>query len=149
MPLSLLVDHSYWKSLQTAETRNARRHLLGCKHADANHDARLLEEFLSVDFPPHPGRLDSLWGKIHGTAFGLNLYLYPSPPVSSFSSCAHHISILFSELSIPSCVVVKIASGNASSSPSATILRHQNNAPHPPPPIVQNMYKTMWFLKIT
>ncbi len=34
-----------------AETTNARCHLLGCKHADANHDARPLEEFLSVDFP--------------------------------------------------------------------------------------------------
>ncbi len=133
MPLSLLVDHSYWKSLQTAETRNARCHLLGCKHTDANHDARPLEEFLSADFPRYPGRLDSLWGKIHGTAFGLNLYLYPSPPVSSFSSCGHHISILFSELSILSCVVVKIATGSTSSSPSATILRHQNNgAPYSP-----------------
>ncbi len=84
-----------------------------------------------MDFPPHPGRLHSLWGKIDGTAFGLNLYLYPSPPVSSFSSCGHHISILFSELCIPSCVVVKIATGSASSALSATILRHQNNgAPH-------------------
>ncbi len=38
--------------------------------------------------------------KIHCTAFGLNLYFYPSPPVSlsSFGSCRHHISILFSEL---------------------------------------------------
>ncbi len=83
-----------------AETRNARCHLLGRKHADANHDSRPLEEFLSVDFPPHPGRLHSLWGKIHGTAFGLNLYLYPSPPVSSFSSCGHHISILFATKNI-------------------------------------------------
>ncbi len=73
MPLSLLVDHSYWKSLQMA--RNIRSHLLGCKHADANHGTRLLEEFLSVDFPRYPGRLDSLWRKIDGTAFGLNLYL--------------------------------------------------------------------------
>ncbi len=70
-----------------AETRNARCHLLGCKHADANHDARPLEEFLSMDFPRYPGCLDTLWGKIDGTAFRLNLYLYPSPPVSSFSSC--------------------------------------------------------------
>ncbi len=113
------------------ETRNARCYLLGCKHADANHDAWPLEEFLSVDFPRYQRRLDSLWGKIHGTAFGLNLYLYPSPPVSSFSSCAHHISILFSQLSIPRCVVVKIATGSASCSPSATILRHQNNGTPP------------------
>ncbi len=63
MSARLLVDHSYWKSLQAAETRNARCHLLGCKHADANHDARPLEEFLSVDFPRYPGRLDSSWGK--------------------------------------------------------------------------------------
>ncbi len=35
-----------------------------------------------------------------------------------------HISILFSELSIQSCVVVKITTGSSSSSPSATILRH-------------------------
>ncbi len=53
MLLSLLVDHSYWKSLQTAETRNVRCHLLGGKYADTNHDARPLEEFLSADFPPH------------------------------------------------------------------------------------------------
>ncbi len=65
-----------------------------------------LEEFLSADFPRDPGRFDSLWGKINGTAFGLNLYLFPSPPVSYFSSCGH-ISILFSELSILSCVVVR------------------------------------------
>ncbi len=51
------------------------------------------------------------WEKIHGTAFGLNLYLYS--PVSSFGSCGHHISILFSQLSIPSCIVVKIATGSA------------------------------------
>ncbi len=50
-----------------AETRIARFHLLGRKHADANHDAWPLEEFLSADFPRYPGRLDSLWGKIHGT----------------------------------------------------------------------------------
>ncbi len=130
MPLSLLVDHSYWKSLQTTETRDARCYLLGCKYTDATHDARPLE-FLSADFPRYQRRLDSLWGKIDSTAFGLNLYLYPSPPVSSFSSCGHHISILFSELSISRCVVVKIATGSASSSLSATILRHQNNgAPH-------------------
>ncbi len=58
------------------------------------------------------------------------------------------ISILFSELSILSCVVVKIATGNisASCSPSVTILRHQKNGA---PPIVQNMYKTMrFFFKI-
>ncbi len=96
-----------------AETRNARCHLLGCKHADAN-DMRPLEEFLRADFSRYPGPLDSLWGKIDGTAFGLNLYLYPSPPVSSFSSCGHHSSILFSELSIPRCVVVKIATGSVS-----------------------------------
>ncbi len=107
MPLSLLEDHSYWQSLQTAETRNARCHLLGWKHADANHDARPLEEFLGVDFFPYPGLLVSLWREIDGTIFGLNLYLYPPPPVSSFSSCGYHISILFSELSIPKCVVVK------------------------------------------
>ncbi len=100
---------------------------------DANHDARPLEEFLSADFPRYMGRLGSLWAEIHGIAFGLNLYLYPSPPVSSFSSCGHHISILFSELSIPSCVVVKIARGSGSSSQSATMLHHQNNgAPHTP-----------------
>ncbi len=62
----------------------------------------------------------------HCTAFGLNLYLYPSPPVSSFSSCGHHISILFSELCC-----------------------HQNNRTFTSSekwrPIVQNMYKTMWF----
>ncbi len=107
MPLSLLEDHSYWQSLQTAETRKARCHLLGWKHADANHDARPLEEFLSADFFPYPGLLVSLWREIDGTIFGLNLYLHPTPPVSSFSSCVHHISILFSELSIPKCVVVK------------------------------------------
>ncbi len=85
MPLSLLVDHGYWKSLQTAETRNARCHLFGCKHADTNHNARPLKEFLSADIPRYQGRLNSLWKKIHGTAFGLNrLYyiLYPSPPLS-------------------------------------------------------------------
>ncbi len=89
---------------------------------------RLLEEFLSTDLTRYQRRLDSLWGKIHGTAFDLNLYLYLSPPVSSFGSCGHYISILFSEFRVnfPSCVVVKIATGNvsASSSPSATILRH-------------------------
>ncbi len=39
MPLSLLVDHSYWKRLQTAENRNATCDLLGSKRVDANHDA--------------------------------------------------------------------------------------------------------------
>ncbi len=34
MPLSFLVDHSCWKSLQTAKTRNARCHLLGWKRCD-------------------------------------------------------------------------------------------------------------------
>ncbi len=53
MPLSILVDHS----VQTAETRNARCHLLGCKLADANHNAWPLEEFLSADFPRYPGRV--------------------------------------------------------------------------------------------
>ncbi len=64
---------------------------------------RPLEEFLSTGLTPYQRRLDSLWGGgggSHGTAFGLNLYLYPSPPVSSFSRCAHHISVLFSQLSI-------------------------------------------------
>ncbi len=28
-------------------------------------------------------------------ATGLNLYLHPSRPVSSFGSCGHHINILF------------------------------------------------------
>ncbi len=94
-----------------AETTNARCHLLGCKHAGANHDARPLEEFLSADFPQDPC-FDSLWGKIDGTAFGSNLYLYPSPTVSSISSCGHHISILFSKLSILRCFVVKIGGKN-------------------------------------
>ncbi len=49
--------------------------------------------------PVKTSSLDSLWEiKIYGTAFGLNLYLYPSPPVSSFGSCGHHFSILFSQL---------------------------------------------------
>ncbi len=47
---------------------------------------------------------------IDGIAFGLNLY--PSPPVSSFSSCGHHISVLFSQL-FSRCVVVKIATGSS------------------------------------
>ncbi len=81
-----------------------------------------------MDFPQYPWRLDSLWGKIDGTAFVLNLYLYPSQAVSSFNSCGHHVSILFSELC---CVVIKIATASASSSPSATILRHQNNGTPP------------------
>ncbi len=87
-----------------------------------------------MDLTRYQRRLDSLWGKkIHGTAFGLNLYLYPSPPVSSFGSFGHHIKKKNSELSIQSCIVVKIATGSASSSPSATILHHQKNgAPHSP-----------------
>ncbi len=98
MPLNLLVDHSYWKSLQTAKTRNIRCYLLGCKHADANHVARLLEEFLSTDFPPYLWLLHSSWGKIHGTVFGLNLqYTFIHCQLRFFSSCGHHISILFSE----------------------------------------------------
>ncbi len=52
----------------------------------------------------------------------------------------HHTCILFCELCILSCVAVKIATGSASSSLSATISHHQNNGA----PTVQNMYKTMW-----
>ncbi len=52
-----------------------------------------LEEFLSADFPRYPGRVRLLVGK--NPAFGLNLDLNPSPPVSSFSSCGQHISIYF------------------------------------------------------
>ncbi len=79
-------------------------------------------------------------GKIHGTAFILNLYFYLSPPISSFGSCGHHISILFFELSILSCVVVKIAAGSVSSSPSATILRHyKNDTPHSPKYILNDV----------
>lgn len=37
-------------------------------------------------------RLDSLWGKIDGRAFGLSLRLYPLPPVSSFNSCLLKLS---------------------------------------------------------
>ncbi len=84
-------------------------------------------------------------GGIHGTVFGLNLYLYPPPPVSSFGHCDHHISVLFPQLSIQSCVVVEIASG------SALVHRVQpfrSSEKCPPPPIVQNMYKTI-FSKIT
>ncbi len=91
MSLSLLVDHSYWQSLQTAETRNFRCHLLGWKRRERS--------FLSTDLTLYQRRLNALWGGgIHGTAFGLNLYLYPSPPVSSFGCCGHHISILFYQL---------------------------------------------------
>ncbi len=64
---------------------------------------RPLEEFLSMDLTRYQRRLDSLWGKIHGTAFGLNLYLYPSPHVSSFSISV--ISVFY----FLSCFVVKIA----------------------------------------
>ncbi len=111
-----------------AETRNVRCHLLGMKTSWP------LEEFLSTDLTRYQRRLNFLWEqKIHGTAFGLKLYLYPSPPVSSFGRCGHHISILFSEWSIPRCVVVKIATGSTSSSKRATILRYQTNgAPHSP-----------------
>ncbi len=93
MPLSLLVEHSYWKSLQTA-----------------------LEEFLSMDLTCYQRRLDSLWEKKSIVQHIGVQYMYstcPSPPVSSFGSCGHHISILFSQLSIPSCIVVKIATGSA------------------------------------
>ncbi len=55
VPLSVLVDR---QSLQTSGTRNTRCHLLGCKHADANHCVRLLEKFLSADFPRN---LERLW----------------------------------------------------------------------------------------
>ncbi len=97
-----------------------------------------------MDLTPYQSRLDSLWGgKIHATAFGLNLYLNLSPAVSSFGSCGHHISILFSQLSIPSCIVVKIATGSA--------LAHRVQPFHVirkmAPPIVQNMYKTVIFFK--
>ncbi len=82
-----------------------------------------------MDLTRYQRCLDSLWGKkIHGTAFGLNLYLYPSPPVSSFVAV-----VIISIFYFPSCVVVKIATGSASSSPSATILRHRKNGdPHSP-----------------
>ncbi len=74
---------------------------------------------------------------IDGTAFGLNLYIYPPPPVSSFGG--HHISVLFSQLSISRCVVVKIATSSA--------LAHRVQPFYVigimAPPIVQNMYKTM------
>ncbi len=61
------------------------------------------------------------------------------PILVSISTCKlfqyiSHISILFSEL-----FCGKNSTGNASSSPSATISRHQNNGA----PIVQNMYKPM------
>ncbi len=86
-------------------------------------------EFGSVSSDQYP---DPAEKNIMMTAFGLKLYLYPSPPVSSFGRCGHHISILFSEWSIPRCVVVKIATGS-SSSKRATILRYQTNgAPHSP-----------------
>ncbi len=92
-----------------------------------------LDEFLCADFPQYPGRLDTLWGKIDGIAFGLNLHLYPSP-LQALSVAVLIISVFyFPELCILSCVVVIIATGSASSSPSATILRHQNNgASHSP-----------------
>ncbi len=84
-----------------------------------------------MDLTRYQRRLDFVGKKnmVHNLA--LNLYLYPFPPVSSFGSCGHHISF-FSELSIPSCIVVKIATGSVSSSPSATILRHQKTPPPPP-----------------
>ncbi len=95
-----------------------------------------------MDLTRYPGRFDSLWGKqIHGTTFGLNLYLYPSPPVSSFGSCGDNISILFSELSIPSCIMVKIATGSALAHRVQPFYVIRNMAL----PMVQNMYKTMLF----
>ncbi len=94
-----------------------------------------LEEFLSVDFPPHPGRLRLLVGeKSMVQHLVLNLYLYRLPSVSSFSSCGI-ISVFY----FPSCLLYsemccgKNSTSSGSSSPSATILRHQNNgAPHSP-----------------
>ncbi len=75
---------------------------------------------------------------IDGIAFGLNLY--PSPPVSSFSSCGHHINVLFSQLFLR-CVVVKIATGSS--------LAHRVQPFYViRTPIVQNMYKTIFFIKI-
>ncbi len=85
---------------------------------------------------------------IDGTAFGLNLY--PSPPVCSFSSCGHHISVLFSQL-FSRCVVVKIATDSSLAhrvQPFYVIRKRElfkNNGYYtPPPPIVQNMYKTIF-----
>jgi len=83
--------------------------------------------------------------KIHCTVFGLNLNLYPSPPVSFFSSCGHHNSILSPELSILRCVVVKIATGSALAHQVQPVYVIRKMAP----PIVQNMYKTMSFFKTT
>ncbi len=128
MPLSLLVAHSSWQSLQTAETRSVRCHLLGWKrhgvYSDLTRYQRRLEPKLSL---------------------GLNLNLYPSPPVSFFGSCGHHISILSSELSILRCVLVKIATGSALAHQVQPVYVIRKMAP----PIVQNMYKTMSFFKIT
>ncbi len=75
---------------------------------------------------------------IDGTAFGLNLY--PSPPVCSFSSCGHHISVLFSQL-FSRCVVVKIATGSSLAHRVQPFYVIRKMAP---PPIVQNMYKTIF-----
>ncbi len=98
------------------------------------------EEFLSKDLTRYQRRLDSLWRtKIYCTAFGLNLYLNPSPPVSSFGSCGHRISILFYELSILSCVVVKIATGNALAHRVQPFYVNRKMRL----PIVENKYKTM------
>ncbi len=69
---------------------------------------------------------------IDGIAFGLNLY--PSPPVSSFSSCGHHISVLFSQLSISRCVVVKTATGSSLAHRVQPFYVIRKMAPPPPPP---------------
>ncbi len=65
MPLSLLVDHSYWKSLQTR--KRYKQETLDAVRMET------LDDFLSTDLTLSETFRLLVGNKTHGTAFGLNL----------------------------------------------------------------------------